>query len=109
MALPGMTDEQAAAAKVEADRVSALRRDIPALFAEFGPRCMPAQAAQIKTRLQNTPISHRLGYLTAMRGRSKAAGIRAFCLECMGDDRVAVAGCSDLSCALYPYRPGGAQ
>jgi len=109
MGLDNMTAEQRAQARAENDRITALRHDIDGLYAEFGPKCMPKREKQIKTRLRETPLSQRIRYLKATRGKSLASAVRAHCFECVGGDRVAVEGCTDLACALYPYRPGAAK
>jgi len=44
---------------------------------------------------------YRLG-----QGRPSVKLIRAYCLECMGKSREAVARCASEFCPLYPYRFG---
>lgn len=63
------------------------------------------QRGQIIERLSQMPVSCRGGYLTAMRGRSITAGVKAFCLECMGWQRSEIPECTGRACPLYPYRP----
>ena len=41
----------------------------------------------------------------AYEGRSKQAGIKAFCLECIGYDRTAIRNCTAPACPLYEVRP----
>lgn len=41
----------------------------------------------------------------AFSGSSKAAGIKAKCLDCSCWQRLEIANCLVLACPLYPYRP----
>ena len=59
----------------------------------------------IKKRLSEMPESCQNNYRRAMSGKSKAAGIKAFCLECMGWDRAEVRRCETKTCPLFLYRP----
>jgi len=60
---------------------------------------------QIRRRYDEMPAHCRPGYLAAMRGRSRKAGIRAFCLECVGWEREEVRLCTSPACPLFPFRP----
>lgn len=51
------------------------------------------------------PQSMQKTYDKAMTGRSRPAGVKAFCCECCGYDRSEVSLCTDHTCPLYPYRP----
>jgi len=64
-----------------------------------------AEIAKIAKRLEDTPETMRRTYLRAVSGRSMAAGIKAFCAECVGWDRAEVARCTAPACPLYAYRP----
>lgn len=55
--------------------------------------------------IRNVPESMRKTYEKAMTGKSRGAGIKAFCSECVGYDRKEVSLCTDTGCPLYPYRP----
>ena len=66
---------------------------------------MKTQQEQIEQRLKQMPDIHRANYKKAMRGKSKKAAIKAFCLECVQWQKEDVRLCSDLACPLYPYRP----
>jgi hypothetical protein len=44
-------------------------------------------------------------YAKAMSGKSKSAGVKCTCLDCMGWVRAEVSVCTDHDCPLYPYRP----
>jgi hypothetical protein len=46
-------------------------------------------------------------YQKAMNGRSQAAAIKFFCLECVGYESEEVKECTDKGCSLYPYRVTG--
>ena len=86
----------------EAKRVSL---DISQLIQDARLGVGPTQEAAIKSRLAQMPETCRKTYLRAMQGRSMAAGIKAFCTECVGWDRNEVVRCTALACPLYPYRP----
>ena len=51
------------------------------------------------------PEVYRRNYRRAMSGKSPAAGIKSFCLECVGWHREEVKACTSPACSLYPYRP----
>lgn len=59
----------------------------------------------VAQRILQMPETFRNAYLRAVAGDSPAAGIRAFCAECVGWDRSEVRRCTALACPLYPYRP----
>jgi hypothetical protein len=50
-------------------------------------------------------MSHRLVQLRVRAQTSRAAAIKLFCLECVGDDRNEVRNCTSTNCALYRFRP----
>lgn len=56
-------------------------------------------------RLEDVPRTVRNVYIEALAGNSRAAGVKAFCLQCAGYDRASVENCPDTICPLYPYRP----
>lgn len=68
-------------------------------------RLDPARRASVEKRLAQMPPTCRNNYLKAVAGKSPAAGIKAFCMECVCWDRGEVAGCTSLACPLYAYRP----
>jgi len=68
-----------------------------------------AQASAIAKRLSDMPETCRRTYLRAMQGRSLAAAVKAFCLECVSWERQEVARCTAPACPLYPYRPFGRE
>ena len=68
-----------------------------------------AQESAVARRLSDMPETCRRTYLRAMRGRSLAAAVKAFCMECVSWDRQEVARCTALACPLYPYRPFGRE
>ena len=56
-------------------------------------------------RLENMPSGSRTTYIRAMKGKSLASAVKAFCMECVGWQRVEVRDCTAHACPLYPYRP----
>ncbi len=44
-------------------------------------------------------------FARAAAGNSRAAAIKAFCVECVGFKRADVTDCTATQCPLYPYRP----
>jgi hypothetical protein len=65
----------------------------------------PTQAPSVQARVASMPTKCRKTYVRAMSGRSKAAAIKAFCMECVGWSRREVALCTAPACPLHPYRP----
>lgn len=60
---------------------------------------------QVK-RLPKWQISLRPLILRVWSGSaSPRSAIKGFCLDCMGEDRQAVADCGDRCCPLWRYRP----
>lgn len=64
----------------------------------------PDRQQAITARLEQMPPKCRRTYERAVNG-SKAAAIKAQCLECVGWVRAEVTGCTDLGCPLYAVRP----
>lgn len=60
---------------------------------------------QINERVKAMPERYRNNYRKAMSGMSKAAALKAFCLECTNWEREEVRKCTSPACPLYPYRP----
>ncbi len=58
-----------------------------------------------RKRLKNIPSSMRKVYRRAMKGKSRTAGVKAFCQECVGYVTKCVRNCTDTGCPLWPYRP----
>lgn len=65
----------------------------------------PDRRQAIAKRLEQMPESYRNVYRKAVSGKSKAAGLKSFCLECVGWQRNEITACSDEGCPLWPYRP----
>ena len=65
----------------------------------------PTQEAAVADRVSQMPETCRANYLRALRGKSLAAGVKAFCLECTGWNRQAARECTSPACPLHPYRP----
>ena len=55
--------------------------------------------------MKDIPFLYRALYRRAMSGCSRKAAICAQCLECCGWVRLEVTLCTDVGCALFPYRP----
>ena len=51
------------------------------------------------------PKIYQQNYKTAISGRSRAAAIKAKCLDCANFQRVEIANCPIEDCALWLYRP----
>ncbi len=64
----------------------------------------PNRQQQIEERLAQMPPKCRRTYERAVNG-SKAAAIKAQCLECCGWVRQEVTLCTDPACPLYAARP----
>ena len=60
---------------------------------------------KIQKRLNDIPTAYKNNYKKAMAGKNRAAGVKSFCLECMGWQRVEVKNCESVACPLYPYKP----
>ena len=60
---------------------------------------------KIEKRASDMPKIYRANYLKAMSGKSKAAALKAFCLECVYWQKEEVKLCTAPQCPLYPYRP----
>jgi len=53
------------------------------------------------------PNKYKVLYIKALRGKSRKAAIRSFCLECVCYIEKEVINCTDKGCSLYPYRKRG--
>jgi len=82
------------------NRTAGAPRPSPRTPAGFGA-LNPRQRAV----LEEAPTSCRGILERAYSGKSKAAGIKAFCLRCVGYARNDVRDCTSRGCALWPYRP----
>lgn len=60
-----------------------------------------------KTTLEKIPTNARGVYKRACLGNSKAAAIKAFCIQCYGWVACVqeIRTCLSPACPLYPYRP----
>lgn len=56
-------------------------------------------------KLSGVPGIYQNVFARAYAGSSRSAGIKAFCLDCVGFQRSAIRDCTSLACPLYPYRP----
>ena len=70
-------------------------------------RLTTAERPAVEDRLSQIPKTCIKTYLTAMRGRSLAAAVKANCQYCMGweDYRTGIRNCTDPACPLFCYRP----
>ena len=57
----------------------------------------------------DVPSQHRNVYDRAMRGKSRKAAVRCYCLMCVGWSWDEVRKCSAPACPLYLYRLGGSE
>lgn len=64
----------------------------------------PPNKWQVKV-LNDCPTAYQPTFLRAYAGKSRNAGIRAFCLRCVGFQRNEVRDCTAYGCPLHPYRP----
>jgi len=60
---------------------------------------------KIEDRRKCMPERYRANYDQAVSGRSRAAAVKAICLECVCFQKEEVRLCTSLACPLYPYRP----
>ena len=94
-----------ARAKIAASRAAAARLSPRELISKARLSVKGTQRRQVAKRLLEMPARSRNNYLTAMGGKSMAAGIKSHCMECVCWVRTEVVQCTDLGCPLYPYRP----
>jgi hypothetical protein len=59
-------------------------------------------------RMEEIPERYLKVYKKAMSGKSKAAALKAKCLDCTCWQRKEIENCTVKDCPLYPYRPYGA-
>jgi len=100
-----MSDQAANLALAHAARSAGMAKSALELLQEASLDVSATQEAMILARLSEMPKSYRLTYLRATRGKSYAAGVKSFCLECLGWERAGIPQCTSLGCPLYPYRP----
>ena len=62
-------------------------------------------AEKIAEHLGQIPKIHRADYENAVSGKSRKAGVKSFCLECVGWQKEEIRLCTSLECPLYLYRP----
>ena len=92
-------------AREKAKEAKIVRHDVSAVFDAARLHVSAKDAERIKTRLAQMPVSFRLRYLKALRGRSLTTAIHAFCHECVGWVSSDAHACTSPECPLYPYRP----
>ncbi|MCP4262236.1 MAG: hypothetical protein GY774_32745 [Planctomycetes bacterium] len=59
----------------------------------------------IAERREQMPKLYQGIYNKAVAGKSRKAAMHAFCAECCGYQIKEVYLCTDVGCALFPYRP----
>ena len=55
--------------------------------------------------IADAPSVYRTIFIKAYTTGSKSAGIKAFCLHCVGYTREDIRNCTSYGCPLYPHRP----
>jgi hypothetical protein len=58
-----------------------------------------------KVLAQSLPLYRAVKQRAFDGSASPRAAIKAFCLECTGDNRAAIRDCTSLGCTLREYRP----
>lgn len=66
---------------------------------------MATRQERIAKRRADMPSIFRGTYDRSMSGKSRAAGVKAFCVECMGWSYKDTADCNTVECPLHPYNP----
>ena len=51
------------------------------------------------------PKIYQQNYITAIEGKSRAAAVKAKCLDCCNWQRVEITNCPVETCPISPYRP----
>lgn len=97
--------DKAARERGNATRAAAREKSAQELVQNASLDVGPDSEAMIAKRLEEMPISYRMTYLRAMRGKTITTAVKAFCCECMGWERREISDCTALACALYSYRP----
>lgn len=69
------------------------------------PRQDAGLNAPQRARLADAPSVYRPLMRRAFSGKSKAAGIKSFCITCVGFVRADVRNCTAFGCPLWAYRP----
>ena len=62
--------------------------------------------AKVLAWKNHIPVKYQGTYAKAMTGKSRAAGVKAKCQDCMNWNAAEVRRCDITTCPLYPYRPG---
>jgi hypothetical protein len=68
-------------------------------------RSLTAQQNRRLEWVRNNAPSKTAVFIRAYSGKSRAAGIRAHCLDCLGCDVSAIRECASTACPLWRYRP----
>jgi len=100
---PQITPEQQAVAQERKRYLSTLTPDERVTDARLGLEA--PRRAKVVHRVSQMPQTSISTYLKAVRGKSLAASVKAFCMECVCWKRREVALCTALACPLYAVRP----
>ena len=65
----------------------------------------PIHDKGVQEFVRKVPSIYRDNYIKAMSGASRAAAIKAKCLDCCCWQRKEVQLCTSTACPLHPYRP----
>ena len=65
----------------------------------------PTHGRVIREFARKVPDSYRVNYLKAVSGKSRAAAVKAKCLDCCCWQRKEVRLCTAVTCPLWKYRP----
>ena len=60
---------------------------------------------QQQALISECPVPYRRTLVRAFTTNSKSAGIKGFCLSCVGFLRNEVRDCTSYGCPLWPHRP----
>ena len=65
------------------------------------------RTSKVKDRLKEMPPNAKKAYCAAVLGKSRVAGVKAFCQMCVGWENYVegIRECTGLACPLYPFRP----
>ncbi len=67
------------------------------------------RSQKISGRLAEIPKKYRKNYKKAVKDNSKAAAVKAFCLECSLWQENEITDCKAVTCPLYAVRPFAAK
>jgi hypothetical protein len=80
-------------------------KNTPSAGVQLKKKSDPTHGRVIREFALQTPKKYRLNYLRAMSGTSRAAAVKAKCLDCCCWQRKEVRLCTAVTCPLWMYRP----